>query len=123
MRLFLFALPPFLRGAILTLGSLSLCACSDTQRLEADLKALKTSEIELQAQLAKVSLELTVSRTTLKQLEKASRQGADGVSQDTKLGKLQTQLTYLQSASQSVAEQTKSLEENLAAYQAKYLGK
>jgi hypothetical protein len=102
---------------------LALSSCSENRRLAAELKELKTVEIELGTESSAASALATESYRKVKELEK-SQQGDDRIVEEAeaKAEVLKKRIAYLQSAIKAANEQSDKLNTQTTQYKVKHLG-
>ncbi len=109
---------------LLPLAGLMLTSCSDTRRLEAELKELKTREVELTTESTRLEAEAFNSQRRLGETERGVRGNErEATLADTKTFQLKTRLEYLQAATKAASDQSDALNSDTTRYKAKYLNK
>jgi predicted nuclease with TOPRIM domain len=109
---------------LLALAGLMLTSCSDTRRLAAELKELKTREVELTTESTRLEAEAFNSQRRLGETERGMRGNEREASlSDTKTFQLKTRLEYLQAATKATSDQSDALNSDTTRYKIKYLNK
>ncbi len=105
------------------LGCLPLTSCSENRRLAAELKELKTDQVELTTESTAINSQAADSYRKMHELEK-SQQGDDRAVADAeaKAEVLRKRIAYLQSAVKAANEQSDKLNTQTTQYRVKYLG-
>lgn len=103
---------------------LCITACSDSRKLDLEIKELKTTEVELITESNAISAQVTDSHRKLVEVERSLRGDDKDVAEaQHKVDQLKGRLSYLQSAIKAANEQSDALNAETTKYKIKYLSK